>query len=157
MGTEMTATPIKPRDMRGWQWVRDEVTRDSTLTVGVRIKTIRVAMRLTQRQLAERIGAGSTSLARWEIGHSEPWPLYLYRIAQTFGCSMDELYAAGASWRPYPIQPHRSDSVPCKGVGYRGRPCGRWTRNTAGRCPWHIEEGSWNSSSVPIVRTGSVA
>jgi transcriptional regulator with XRE-family HTH domain len=131
------------RTLKSWQWVRDEVIADASLPVGVRIKAIRVAMRLTQRQLAARIGAGETALSGWEQGKAEPWPIYLYRLAQTFGCSMDDLYAAGAAWQPYPLPPHRSDAVPCRGVQqaerYRGQPCSRWTRHPSGHCPWHRE------------------
>lgn len=127
--------------MKSWQWVRDEVTSDTTLTVGVRIKMIRVAMRLTQQQLAQRIGAGQTALSGWEQGRGEPWPVYLYRLAQTFSCSMDDLYAAGAAWKPYPLTPHQTDATPCQGTQeqerYAGQPCSRWTRDVSGRCPWH--------------------
>ena len=137
---------VNPKSLKGWQWVREEVVHDVALPVGTRIKTIRVAMRLTQQQLADRIGAGVTSLAGWEQNRTEPWPVYLYRLAQVFHCSMDQLYAAGASWEPYQIQPQPSNSVPCRGASVRGRdlgrPCRRWTRNSSGRCHWHSDQQS---------------
>lgn len=140
------------RTLKSWQWVRDEVCADQALTVGARIQAIRIAMRLTQTQLAQRIGAGSTALSGWETGRAEPWSNYLYRLAQTFGCTMDDLYAGGASWKPYPLTPHKTDATPCRGVQvaerYLGQPCKRWTRRASGYCPWHQEQSSLSLEAV---------
>ncbi len=144
----------KPRSIRGWQYVRDDVIRDPSLTVGARIRVIRVAMRLTQQQLAQRIGAGQTALSGWEQGRGEPWPIYLYRLSQTFGCSMDDLYVAGARWKPYALTPHKTDAQPCRGAQvadrYLGEACSRWTCHGSGYCPWH------RSQAIPLASVSMI-
>ncbi|MGE3267105.1 MAG: helix-turn-helix domain-containing protein [Chloroflexota bacterium] len=130
---------IKPLDIRGWEHVRDAACADQSLTIGARIAMIRTALRWTQEELGQRIGVHQNAISVWEQGKNEPQAIYVYRLAQTFRCSMDGLYSGGAPWRPMPIGAYGSTvgAVQCEGQKYLGVRCGRWTRDRSGYCRWH--------------------
>ena len=54
----------------------------------------RKAARLTQFQLAERIGVERGALAMWEIGKSWPSAQLLPALAELLSCSIEDLYTA---------------------------------------------------------------
>ena len=59
--------------------------------MGEKLKAARQAAGLTQGQLAEKVGVSQRDISRWENGHREPGVLIVKKMAQTLGCSMDEL------------------------------------------------------------------
>lgn len=56
-----------------------------------RIKELRLQKGFTQNKLAELIGADSNLISRWERGKSKPISLYVQKLAQALGTSMDYL------------------------------------------------------------------
>lgn len=50
-----------------------------------RIKELRVKAGLTQAGLAEKVGVTQSSVAQWEIGHSEPRKMIKEKLAELFG------------------------------------------------------------------------
>lgn len=55
------------------------------------IARLRIERGITQAQLAERIGCPYTSVSRWERSGKPPGTKYLIKIAEVFGCRLDEL------------------------------------------------------------------
>ena len=60
-------------------------------TLGKRISTLRKKMKLTQDQLAEKLGITPQAVSKWENDQSCPDITMLPRLAEIFGCSTDEL------------------------------------------------------------------
>jgi transcriptional regulator with XRE-family HTH domain len=61
--------------------------------VGANIRAARDAADLTQRQLAERIGAEGVYISRWERGENSPSPKYLPLLADVlFAGDISALY-----------------------------------------------------------------
>ena len=58
-----------------------------------KIAELRKEKRLSQRQLALKIGTSQANLSRWEKGLNEPSILECWKIADFFGVSID--YLAG--------------------------------------------------------------
>lgn len=54
-------------------------------TVGQRIKTARLAVDLSQEELAGRLGTSRYVVHRWERGHNQPNRKYRRRLAEEFG------------------------------------------------------------------------
>lgn len=133
----MSVAPIKPRDIRGWQWVRDVVTADPSLTIGARILAIREALRWSQEELGARIGVHQNAVSVWEQGKNEPQAVYVYRLAQTFRCTMDGLYSGDRPWTPIAAGPSQMAAPQCEGIGTRGR-CKRRVRGETTFCRWHL-------------------
>lgn len=65
---------------------------DKTPTA-IRVK--RTAAGLSRRELAERVGVSSTQIRRYERGEQSPTLPVARRLADTLGCTLDEL--AGVS------------------------------------------------------------
>ena len=59
--------------------------------MGEKLKAARKAAGLSQADLAEKVGCRQKDISRWESGLHEPGALTLKKMAQTLGCSMDEL------------------------------------------------------------------
>jgi transcriptional regulator with XRE-family HTH domain len=59
---------------------------------GRRLKALRVAAGLTQKQLADAVGASQTAVGFWERGAREPGALVLPKIAAVLGVSVDALF-----------------------------------------------------------------
>ena len=54
----------------------------------------RIALGLTQGQLAEAIGNRQVDISRWERGIGNPGSKYLPRLAKALNCSMEDLIEA---------------------------------------------------------------
>lgn len=59
--------------------------------IGQRIRTIRLQRNMTQEQLAEATGVGTTHISHVETGNSIPSLQLLVNIINTLNCSADEL------------------------------------------------------------------
>ncbi|MBQ7712481.1 MAG: helix-turn-helix transcriptional regulator [Clostridia bacterium] len=57
----------------------------------LKIKEFRLEEGWTQKELAEKIGAAWYNVGDWERGKAEPSVRDLIRLAEAFGCSVDEL------------------------------------------------------------------
>lgn len=55
------------------------------------IREHRDAMRMTQEQLAKKIGLSTMTIARYEAGSREPRATELKKMAEIFGCTIDDL------------------------------------------------------------------
>lgn len=61
-----------------------------------RIKELRNKCGITQAQLAANLGLRSSStIAMWENGERKPPSTILPRLADVFGCTIDELFGRG--------------------------------------------------------------
>lgn len=58
----------------------------------MRIKTLRKAARLTQTQLATKLGLSQNSLSQWETEVVLPRTRDLPQLAEVLGCTIDELF-----------------------------------------------------------------
>lgn len=63
--------------------------------IGVRIRQLRLSAGMTQRDLAQRINVGNTTLSQYESGARVPSDEVKIKIASVFGVSVD--YLLGAS------------------------------------------------------------
>ena len=59
-------------------------------SIGARIRTVRLAKKLTQEQLAEAAGVGVTHISHIETGNSIPSLQVLVDIINALDCSADE-------------------------------------------------------------------
>lgn len=57
------------------------------------LKDYRVAMGLSQKQLANKLGIHEQTVSRWERGEREPDILMLNRLSELYRCSVDDLVA----------------------------------------------------------------
>lgn len=48
---------------------------------------------LTQKQIADSLGIGQSTVAMWETGESTPRSAMLPMIAKAYNCSLDDLFA----------------------------------------------------------------
>ncbi len=55
------------------------------------IAAARLASGMTQAQLATAVGCTQGAVSRWERGLCGPRPETIFKIAQTLGCTMEEL------------------------------------------------------------------
>ncbi len=63
------------------------------MTLGQKIAALRKEHRLTQHQLAEKLGAHGNNITRWESDRFRPTTQTLQRLAEIFEVSIDELLA----------------------------------------------------------------
>ena len=56
------------------------------------IKHLREKRKMTQAQLAEKIGIGQSSVAMWEAGINCPRADKLPELARALGCTIDDLF-----------------------------------------------------------------
>ena len=56
-----------------------------------RIKELRIAAGLSQKEIAEKIGVTRSTISDWETKRSEPNVLQLTKVADLFNCSIDYL------------------------------------------------------------------
>ena len=61
------------------------------MTVGEKIRELRQARGLTQKELASSLGCVQQVICYWEIGKFEPSLFYCILLADVFGISLDEL------------------------------------------------------------------
>jgi len=60
--------------------------------IGIRIKEMRLEKKLTQKDLAQRLGLkNDTAIANYEAGYSIPKDNIKIKLCKLFGCSMDYL------------------------------------------------------------------
>ena len=59
------------------------------------IKNLREINGLTQHELAVVLGINQSTVAMWETGESMPRAALLPKIAETLGCSIDDLFKSG--------------------------------------------------------------
>lgn len=59
--------------------------------IGARIRTVRLEQKMTQEQLAEAVGVGTTHISHIETGNGIPSLQTLIDIINTLNCSADEL------------------------------------------------------------------
>lgn len=59
-------------------------------TTGARIRALRIAAGISQRELAERVECSHTQIARYEQGAEPTFPV-AQRLAVALGCSLDDL------------------------------------------------------------------
>ena len=52
----------------------------------------RVKARLRQKEAAERIGVQQATVSSWETGHKMPTAENLFKCAEVYGVSFDELF-----------------------------------------------------------------
>lgn len=57
------------------------------------IQKRRMALGMTQAELASQLGVNPSSVAKWETEKAFPRSDMLPKIAQLLGCTIDELYA----------------------------------------------------------------
>lgn len=55
------------------------------------LKEYRLKAMLTQAQLAEKLGVGTTTIGMWETGARKPNIIMLKKLAQIFNCTTDDL------------------------------------------------------------------
>ena len=51
----------------------------------------RIALGMTQQQLAEAIGSAQQTIAKWELGKRDPRISSLLRLAEALNCTVDDL------------------------------------------------------------------
>lgn len=74
--------------------------------IGARIRRLRLSAGMTQRDLAQRINVGNTTLSQYESGARVPSDEVKIKIASVFGVSVD--YLLGAS-----SERNSTEKVPC--------------------------------------------
>lgn len=62
------------------------------MDIGTKIKQLRYKSKLTQEQLAERLGLSAQSVSKWENSIAMPDITLLPKLAEEFGVSIDELF-----------------------------------------------------------------
>ena len=76
---------------------------NTSTKIGAQIKQLRLAAGMTQRELAQRINVGNTTLSQYESGARVPSDEVKLKIATVFGVSVD--YLLGATNSREPISP----------------------------------------------------
>lgn len=61
------------------------------MTLGERLKELRLAKKLKQTELAELLGVTSLTIIRWEAGTTEPRYSDLMKLTEVLNVSVDEL------------------------------------------------------------------
>lgn len=79
---------------------------NTSTKIGAQIKQLRLAAGMTQRELAQRINVGNTTLSQYENGVRVPSDEVKLKIAMVFGVSVD--YLLGAS-----SERNSTEKVPC--------------------------------------------
>lgn len=77
---------------------------NTSTKIGAQIKQLRLAAGMTQRELAQRINVGNTTLSQYESGARVPSDEVKLKIATVFGVSVD--YLLGATNSREPIAQH---------------------------------------------------
>lgn len=56
------------------------------------LKALRTAEKLSQEELAERLGVSSRQVSRWETGESDTLASLIPKICEVLGCSLNQLW-----------------------------------------------------------------
>ena len=75
------------------------------ITIGSRIKSLRIAKGMTQEKLAERLGISSQAVSKWERGITYPDIAYIPELTQVLNVSADALLGIESNG-------HNSESAP---------------------------------------------
>lgn len=59
------------------------------MAVGQKLKELRTSNKLTQSELAERIGTSQRSISQWELGGRDIKTSILIKVSELFDVSMD--------------------------------------------------------------------
>lgn len=57
-----------------------------------RIQAIRKAKKMTQSELAKKMGYSGAAIAMWETGARNPPSRILPKLAEAMGCTIEDLY-----------------------------------------------------------------
>ncbi len=57
----------------------------------LRITELRERAGMTQTQLADKLGVDNSTVCKWETGVNSPMAKSLFKLADLFGCSIDEI------------------------------------------------------------------
>lgn len=66
-------------------------TKNKTLTIAKKIRTLRENKNITQRELADKLNKSESAVRMWELGKSEPDIDTIKKLAEFFQISSDEL------------------------------------------------------------------
>jgi phage repressor protein C with HTH and peptisase S24 domain len=66
--------------------------KELAMYIGHQIKLFRTSIGLTQKELAEKLGMGHTTIANYEKGFRSPKKDTLFDLADVFGVSIDDLF-----------------------------------------------------------------
>lgn len=72
--------------------VKKRVKKKPVYPVGRYIAAKRTALGMQQIELATRIGANNSAVSNWECEENNPGCEFFPRLADVFGCTIDELY-----------------------------------------------------------------
>lgn len=71
-------------------------------TIGTKLCQHRLAVRLTQQAIAERLGVKTNTYGSWEADHTSPSGIYFPILAEIFGVTIDQLF------------PEKNENLPSK-------------------------------------------
>ena len=72
-----------------------------TSRIGFLIRNFRIAAKMTQKELAEKLGVSNQSISKWETAKSTPDIALLPILADVFHCYIDQLFS-----RQVVVEPH---------------------------------------------------
>ena len=73
------------------RWMEAMATTTLNDIIGENIRRLRKSKRTTQQKLARAIYGNQDMVCNWELGKHAPSAYYLIRLADAFGCSVDEI------------------------------------------------------------------
>ncbi|MGU7900286.1 XRE family transcriptional regulator [Streptococcus suis] len=85
--------------------------KELAIYIGQQIKNYRKQIGLTQKELAEKLGMGHTTVANYEKGFRSPKKDTLFDLADVFGVSIDDLFPQRATTTPNSLIEQISDKV----------------------------------------------
>ena len=93
----------------------------TSATLAQNIKAFRKQNGLTQEEFAEKLGVTFQAVSKWETAKSAPDVTLLPLIAETFGCSIDDLFSYLPKSRREPLCVLPGDQVPDELKDYVGK------------------------------------
>jgi transcriptional regulator with XRE-family HTH domain len=75
----------------------------SPAAIGHRLGLFREALGLTAAQLCREIGLAENTWSQWEIGKRNPDKLYIYKLVDTYGVTLDWIYLGNPAGLPYQL------------------------------------------------------
>ena len=76
---------------------------DNLRAIGARLRAVRLALGLTQKDLYEPLGVKAATWNHWESGKRLPDPLVMVKLKEMHGISMDWIYAGDPSALPFSL------------------------------------------------------
>ena len=107
------------------------------MELGKKIKKLRLGARLTQNELAEKLGLSPQSVSKWENGFAMPDISALPLLAEIFGVTIDDLFDLTAEQRFNRIE-HRMEMF-SKKAGRYAREAVRLSPGEKG-CQWILQK-----------------